>query len=54
VGRLAFEVAFDIVPVAAVFDGWWLKRGLRDWGHHLRMLRLWKSSRGRIGWLKVL
>lgn len=51
-GRLTYEFVFDIVPEAALFEGWWLKAGLRDRGHHFRMKKLWMKCQGRIGWLR--
>lgn len=52
-GRLVYELTFDILPEAAVVEGWWLKRGLRDCGHHERMEGLWRRCCGKVTWLEV-
>jgi len=47
-GRLAYEVAFNIIPEAAIKDNWWLSSSLRDHGHHKRMVILWHKVKNEI------
>lgn len=43
--RLLFEITFDIIPPAVVFNGEWLDQRLRNFGHSERMRRLWTKAK---------
>lgn len=58
VGRITYEVVFDILDVQAVAAAQWLNAGCRwqsDCGHTLRLLRLGQVvvRSEKVGWLRV-